>query len=113
MASAGLALRGRRPLARVEATCTGTGISSGWPTGTVRPRRSASARVHPQSDDGRACQLVSKQTNLLCGRWSGQLGRNTSSLTPHGHGFTSERPAVDGGDEMTTGVECVVDGTMG
>jgi hypothetical protein len=64
-------------------------------------------------DDGGACQLVSKQTNLLCGRWYGQLGRNTSSLTPHGHGFTSERAVVDGGDEMTTGVECVVDGTMG
>lgn len=41
------ALRGLRPLARVEATCTGTGISTGWPLRKVRPQRSASRRTHP------------------------------------------------------------------
>jgi len=30
------ALRGPRPHARVEAICTGTGISMGWPDGIVR-----------------------------------------------------------------------------
>src|SRR5512132_1963590 len=35
MAGASPALRGPRPLARVEATCTGTGSSSGWPFGKV------------------------------------------------------------------------------
>jgi hypothetical protein len=38
MASAAPTLRGLRPLARVEATCTGTGISTGWPFGKVRVR---------------------------------------------------------------------------
>jgi hypothetical protein len=41
------ALRGLRPLARVEAACTGTGRSTGWPFGEVRPERSASGRTHP------------------------------------------------------------------
>ena len=47
MASTGPALRGPRPLARVEAICTGTGRSSGWPFGKVHPGRSASARSYP------------------------------------------------------------------
>lgn len=47
MASTSPALRGLRPLARVEATCTGTGRSSGRPFGKVRPGRSASARSYP------------------------------------------------------------------
>jgi hypothetical protein len=47
MASAVLALRGPRPLARMEATCTGTGRSSGWPFGKVRSGRSALARSYP------------------------------------------------------------------
>jgi hypothetical protein len=38
MASAAPTLSGLRPLARVEATCTGTGISTGWPFGKVRFR---------------------------------------------------------------------------
>jgi hypothetical protein len=59
----------------------------------------------PTSIEG-ACQLVRQRTNCARGRPSAQLGCNTSSLTPHGHGFASERPVVGGGDEMTTGVEC-------
>jgi hypothetical protein len=39
-------LRGLRPLARVEATCTGTGISTGRPLGESVPQRSASERSH-------------------------------------------------------------------
>lgn len=42
MASAAKALHGPRPPARVEAICTGTGISMGWPNGIVRP---VSARI--------------------------------------------------------------------
>jgi hypothetical protein len=38
MASAAPTLRGLRPLARVETTCTGTGISTGWPLGKVLSR---------------------------------------------------------------------------
>jgi hypothetical protein len=41
------ALRGPRPLARVETTCMGTGISTGRPLGKVHPERSASGRAHP------------------------------------------------------------------
>lgn len=42
-----------------------------------------------------------------------KLRCNTSSLTPHGHGFASERPMIGRRDEVTTGVEGVVDGTVG
>ncbi len=38
---------GPASLARVEAACKGTGSSSGWPFGKVRPGRSASTRSHP------------------------------------------------------------------
>src|SRR5205823_2750340 len=41
------------------------------------------------SANGRIC---------ICGHPSAQLGCNTSSLTPHGHGFASECPVVGGGD---------------
>ncbi len=44
MASTGPALRGPRPLARTQATCKGTGISTGWPPGKVQPGRPASER---------------------------------------------------------------------
>ena len=47
MASTGPALRGLRPFVRVEAICTGTGRSSGWPFRKVHPGRSASARSYP------------------------------------------------------------------
>lgn len=47
MASTGPTLRGQRPLARMQATCKGTGISTDWPSGKVRPRRPASEREHP------------------------------------------------------------------
>ena len=46
-ASALLAPGGPRPLSREGGTCKGTGRSSGWPFGRVRPGRSASARSYP------------------------------------------------------------------
>jgi hypothetical protein len=45
-ASTSPALRGLRPLARTEATCSGTGRSLGRPLSHLR-RRPASGRAHP------------------------------------------------------------------
>ena len=69
--------------------------------------------THSATAKDGACQLVGKRANLRRGRLSAQLGCNTSCFTPHDHGFASERPVIGGGDEMTTDVEGVVDGTMG
>ena len=58
--------------------------------------------------------LLARRTNLYL--WSSvrpKLGCNTSCLTPYGRGFASESSVIGGGDEVTTGVECVVDGTLG
>ena len=62
----------------------------------------------------RACQLAGKRTNVhhVVVR-APKLGCNTSCLTPYGRGFASESSVIDGRDEVATGVEGVVDGTVG
>jgi len=79
----------------------------------LRHSRMLFARAYPRESQERACQLVSKQTNFQLRPCPLRLHCKTSNLTPHGHGFASERPVVGGGDVVATGVEGVVDGTVG
>ena len=101
------ALRGLRPLARMETTCTGTGRSTGWPlarpsrSGPHREGRTRNPMMHGPGEVGPAHSTgeVAEQRRASGrggdggkGRGQGQCGRSSTRRT---QSWESVSPALD------------------
>ncbi len=80
VASRNETLRGRRPHARTEALCTGTGRSAG--RSPFVERRDASGRPRPQADDERPAEVgpIRSTSEAVATIYDGHLNANVSLL---------------------------------